>query len=63
MGISGQRQATAALYPRERTPGTHCTGGWVEVVDGLNTEAREKILCFCRYRTPVVQSVVAHYTD
>jgi hypothetical protein len=29
MGVSGQRYAPAAVYPRERTPGTHCTGGWV----------------------------------
>jgi hypothetical protein len=29
MGVSGQRHALAALYPGERAPGTHCTGGWV----------------------------------
>jgi hypothetical protein len=29
---------------------------------GLDTEARGKILCVCRNRTPVVQSVVRHYT-
>jgi hypothetical protein len=27
--MSGQRQAQTALYPRERTPGTHWIGGWV----------------------------------
>jgi len=27
-GMSGQQQAPAALYPRERL-GTHFTGGWV----------------------------------
>jgi len=27
-GVRGQRQAPAALYPRQR-PGTHCTGGSV----------------------------------
>jgi hypothetical protein len=26
-GVSGQCHAPAALYPGERTPGTHCTGG------------------------------------
>jgi len=26
VGVSGQRQAPVALYPRER-PVTHCTGG------------------------------------
>jgi hypothetical protein len=27
MGVSGQRHAPAALYPGERTPGTHWIGG------------------------------------
>jgi hypothetical protein len=30
MGVSGQHHAPAALYPRGKDPGTHCTGGWVE---------------------------------
>jgi hypothetical protein len=30
--------------PGERTPGTHCTGGWVGPRAGLDTEARGKIL-------------------
>jgi hypothetical protein len=30
--------------PGERTPGTHCTGGWVGPRAGLNTETRGKIL-------------------
>jgi hypothetical protein len=34
----------AAIYPRDRTPGTHCTGGWVGPRAGLDTEARWKIL-------------------
>jgi hypothetical protein len=29
MEVSGQRHAPAALYPRGKTPGTYCTGGWV----------------------------------
>jgi hypothetical protein len=33
-----------ALAPEERTPGTHCTGGWVVPRAGLDTEARRKIL-------------------
>ena len=33
-GVRGQRQAAAALYPRER-PGNHCTGGWVGPRAGL----------------------------
>ena len=34
-GVSGQQQATSALYSRER-PGTHCAGGWVDLRAGLN---------------------------
>jgi hypothetical protein len=30
--------------PGKRTPGTHCTGGWVGPRAGLDTEARGKIL-------------------
>jgi hypothetical protein len=66
MGVSGQRHAPAALYPRERTPGTHCTGGWVGPRAGLDTEARGKIICTYRGSNldrPVVQPVVRHYTD
>jgi hypothetical protein len=48
MGVSGQHHAPAALYTRERTPGTHCTGGWVGPRAGLDTEAKRKILCLCR---------------
>jgi hypothetical protein len=65
MGVSGQRHAPAALYPRERTPGTHWTGGWVGPRAGLDTEDRGKILCPCRESNldrPVVQPVVRHYT-
>jgi len=31
MGVSVQRHTLAALYPGERTRGTHCTGGWVDI--------------------------------
>jgi hypothetical protein len=41
--VSGQHHAPAAL-----TPGTHCTGGWVDPRAGLDAEARRKILCLCR---------------
>ena len=34
-GVSGQQQAPAALYPRER-PGAHFTGGWVGPRAGLD---------------------------
>jgi hypothetical protein len=52
--------------PGERTPGTHCTGGWVGLRAGLDTEARGKNplpLLGIETGTPVVQSVVRHYTD
>jgi hypothetical protein len=66
MGVSGQRHAQAALYPWERTPCTHCTGGWVGLRAGLDTEATGKISYLCRGSNldrPVVQSVARHYTD
>jgi hypothetical protein len=65
MGVSGQRHVPAALCPGERTHGTHCTGGWVGLRAGLDTEVRGKILCPYRRSNPdwpVVQSVVRHYT-
>jgi hypothetical protein len=53
MGVSGQRHASAALYPRgKEPPGTHCTGGWVGPRAGLDAEARRKILCPCRGSNP-----------
>jgi hypothetical protein len=48
MGVRGQRHDPAALYPRERTPGTHCTWGWVGLRAGLDTEIRGKNSCLCR---------------
>ena len=33
--MRGRRHAPAAPYPRER-PGTHCTGGWVDIRAGLD---------------------------
>jgi hypothetical protein len=45
MGVSGQRHASAALYPRGKGPGTHCTGGWVGPRVCRDAEARRKILC------------------
>jgi hypothetical protein len=51
--------------PGERTPCTHCTGGWVDPRAGLYTEDRGKILCPRRGSNPdrpVVQPIVRHYT-
>jgi hypothetical protein len=39
--------APAALYPGERTPGAHWTGGWEGPRAGLDAEARRKILRLC----------------
>jgi hypothetical protein len=65
-GVSGQRHAPAALCPGERTPGTHCTRGWVGPISGLDIEARGKILFPCRGSNPdrsVVKPVARHYTN
>jgi hypothetical protein len=65
-GVSGERHAPAALCHGERTPGTYCTGGWVGLRAGLDTEVRGKILFLYRGSNPdrpVVLSVVRHYTD
>jgi len=43
MGVSGQRHAPVTLYPRGKDPGTHCTGGWVGLRAGLDTEVRVKV--------------------
>jgi hypothetical protein len=53
-----------AFTPGERTPGTHCTGGWVGPRASLDTEARRKILCPRRGSNPdrpVVQPIVTLY--
>jgi hypothetical protein len=42
--------------PGERTPGTHCTGGWVGLRAGLDTEARGKVLSPAGDRTPIARS-------
>jgi hypothetical protein len=41
-GVSGQRHATDALCPGVKTPGTHCTGGWVGHRAGLAQRLQEK---------------------
>jgi hypothetical protein len=56
MGVSGQHHAPAALYPRERTPGTHCTGGWVGPRAGLDTEATGKSFAPAEDRTSIARS-------
>jgi hypothetical protein len=46
--VSGQRHASAAVYSRERTPGTHWIGVWVGLRAGVDTEAKGKIICLFR---------------
>jgi hypothetical protein len=41
--------------PRERGPGTHRIGGWVDRRAGLDAVRREKSLVPAGNRTPVVQ--------
>jgi hypothetical protein len=44
MGMNGQHQASASLYPQEKDAGTHWIGGCVGLRAGLDAEARGKIL-------------------
>jgi hypothetical protein len=53
MGVSGQHHAPAALTPGEKTPGTHCAGGWVGPRAGLDAEARGKISAVSTSETSV----------
>jgi hypothetical protein len=66
MGVSGQRHATPRFAPGERTPGTHCTGGWMGPRAGLDTEVRGKILSplpGIEPRPPGRPAVARHYND
>jgi hypothetical protein len=65
MGVSGQRHAPAALYPRGKDPAVPIVqeAGWAP--EPVWTEDRGKILCPCwgsNPDRPVVQPVVRHYT-
>jgi hypothetical protein len=63
MGVSGQHHAPAALNHGERTPGTiGQEAGWAP--EPVWTQRLEgKSSASVGDRTPVVQSVVSHYTD
>jgi hypothetical protein len=64
MGVSGQRHASAALYPPGKGPPVPIVeeAGWApEPV--LTQRLEEKSCASIGDRTPVVQSVVSHYTD
>jgi hypothetical protein len=62
MGVSGQRHAPAAFYPRGKDPRYHWIGGWVGPRAGLDAETRRKSSAPVGDRTPIVQPVVRHYT-
>jgi hypothetical protein len=51
MGVSGQRHAPAALYLREKDPGTHWIGSWVGLRAGLDIVARRKSFASAENRT------------
>jgi hypothetical protein len=42
--VSAQLHAPAAFYPRERAPGTHCIGSWVDPRAGLDDVEKWKFL-------------------
>jgi hypothetical protein len=64
MGVSGQHHVPAILYLWGKEPGTHGTGGWVGLIVYLDTGYREDpFFASAVDRTPVIQSVVKHYTN
>jgi hypothetical protein len=66
MGVSAQRHAPAALYPRERTPiPIGQEAGWApELVWTQRLEETSSWLCRgSKLDHSVVQSVARHYTD
>jgi hypothetical protein len=51
-GVSGQHHALGALYPWEKTAGTHWIGGCVALRAGMDTEVTGKIICLCQGLNP-----------
>jgi hypothetical protein len=54
------------LYPRERSPGTHCIGGWVDPRAGMDNMEKWKFITLPGLETrplSVVQPVASRYTD
>jgi hypothetical protein len=54
------------LYPRERAPGTHFIGGWVEPRAGMDDMEKWKYFTLPGLEVPpplVVQPVASRYTD
>jgi hypothetical protein len=60
MGVSGQRHAPAALYPRKRkTQPIGLESEWASELVGHRLD--EKFLACSGDQTPAVQSVLRHY--
>jgi hypothetical protein len=52
--------------PREKTPGTHWIGGWVDPRAGLDMVSKRKIPSTCQESNPnhpIVQPIASCYTD
>jgi hypothetical protein len=64
MEVSGQRHASAALYPRGKDPQYPIVQetGWAPEPVWMQ-RLEEKSSASVGDRTPIVQSVVRHYTD
>jgi hypothetical protein len=62
MGVSGQHHALAALNPRGKDPRYPLEAGWAPEQVWMQ-RLEEKSSASVGDRTPVVQSVVSHYTD
>jgi hypothetical protein len=65
MGVSGQHHAPGALYPGDRTPSTHRTGGSVDPEPVWTQKLEEKSLApeGSNLVLPVIQPTASHYTD
>jgi hypothetical protein len=64
--IASTHFQSRTLSPRERPPGTHCTGGWLGPRAGLDTDAIGKLLSLLlgsNLDRSVVQLVARPYTD
>jgi hypothetical protein len=55
-GVSGQRHAPTTLCPGERTPGTHCTGGWSCLRAVWTQRLQEKSAVSAGDRTQIARS-------
>jgi hypothetical protein len=65
MEVSGQFHTQAALPSRERSPGTHWIGGWVDSRAGLDDMEKWKFLPHQDSNSDplVVQPVTSRYTN